>query len=167
MDTMPERETSSKLPHVAPSTGDAGTANPLLDGNLMGGVVNTARLVEHLKESEINLNMRSLDFGNVAIHTAMNHERLSAQISLERSDLVKVLAGEVPALQSKLSQEHGIQATIEVQQQSSAFSGDSSGSQNDTPRSQPGSKVEIAPEIQEIPVTLPATNAGGRLDVRV
>jgi hypothetical protein len=129
--------------------------------------VNTARLVERLKESEINLSLRSADFGDIAIHTAIGHERLSAQISLERDALSKVIAGEIPALQSKLSQEHGIHATIEVQQQGQSFSGQGGQPQSQPGRPQPQFQLGLQREEHETTATLSANNADGRLDIRV
>jgi hypothetical protein len=138
------------------------------DSILPAGAVSNARLIEHLKESQINLNVRSADFGNVSIHTAIDREQLSAQISLERNDLGKALATEAEALQSKLSQEHGIRTTIQVQQQTSSFAGNSGYSQNYAPRSQPpSSSSAVRVESQEVAtIAMPVVEAG-RLDIRV
>jgi len=160
-------EDAGRLPNPPQAATDDGTGNRLPDTVLSGGIVNTARLVERLKESEINLNVRSLDFGNVAIHTAMSHDRLSAQISLERNDLGKALASEIPTLQSKLSQEHGIHATIELQQQSSSFSADSGQSHNYSPRPPQCSTAVPAKEPDEGAISSPPAMANGRLDIRI
>jgi hypothetical protein len=146
---------------------DGGAETSRESGTPASLTVNTARLVERLKESEIRLSLRSADFGDVAIHTAIGHERLSARISLERDALSKVIASEIPALQSKLSQEHGIQATIEVQQHGQSFSG-----QGGQPQSQPGRpQSQFHPGLQreehEAITTLSANNADGHLDIRV
>ena len=132
------------------------------------GVISNAKLIEHLKESEINLNMRSADFGNVAIHSVMSRERLATQISLERNELSKAIANEAPVLQSKLSQEHGIQATIEVQQRGASFSGDSGQSQSHAQRPQQpvaaGVHSEETQESSSSPIPLAMD---GRLDIRI
>lgn len=133
-----------------------------------GWVVNTARLVERLHDSEISLSLRTSDFGNIAVHTAMNHEHLTAQIAVDRNELGRFLASEAPALESRLNQEHGIRATIEVQQQGSSFSGDGGQSQPQ-PQSQRSLSTfagERATPIPDIVVTPPIMAVEGRLDIR-
>ena len=160
---------------AARAQADASVPNPSQATDTQSGnvtpfstTVNTARLVERLRESEISLRLRSADLGDISIRTAVNHERLSAQISLERNDLSKVIAGEIPALQSKLSQEHGIAATIEVQQQAQSFSG-----HGGQPQSQPEptlSPVRTTSERQGQATTVIMTSADvaeGRVDIRV
>ncbi len=166
-ETATNADISAKPPSLGQSSSEDGTLNPLPDSSLTGGVIHTARLVESLKESAINLSVRSVDFGNVDIHTAMNHDRLSAQISLERNDLGNALSHTIPSLQSKLSQEHGIQATIEVQQQTSSFSANSGHSQNHTPRPQRGTTAEPPQNAQASPVLAVPVIADGRIDIRI
>jgi hypothetical protein len=151
---------------VAPSRDAAGSQ--LTDGVAMPMTVNTARLVQRMKESEINLNVRSVDFGNVAIRTAMSHERLSAQISLEHNELGKAIAGDVAGLQSKLSDQHGIQATIEVQAQGQSFAGGGGQTQQQqTWRPQATSSAVVQQESREAALVVPAITADGRVDIRV
>ena len=166
-DTTANADGSTKPPSLGQASPEDATTNPLPDSSLTGGVIHTARLLESLKESAINLSVRSVDFGNVDIHTAMNHDRLSAQISLERNDLGNALSRTIPGLQSKLSQEHGIQATIEVQQQTSSFSANSGQSQNHSPRPQRSLTAEPLQNAQDSPVLAVPVIADGRIDIRI
>ncbi len=166
-DAAANADTSAKPPSLGQSSPEDGTSNPLADSSLTGGVIHTARLVESMKESAINLSVRSVDFGNVDIHTAMEHGRLSAQISLERNDLGNALSRTIPGLQSKLSQEHGIQATIEVQQQTSSFSANSGQSQNHTPRPQRNTAEGPAQNVPDSLVLAVPVIADGRIDIRI
>ena len=166
-DTTANADGSTKPPSLGQASLEDATTNPLPDSSLTGGVIHTARLLESLKESAINLSVRSVDFGNVDIHTAMNHDRLSAQISLERNDLGNALSRTIPGLQSKLSQEHGIQATIEVQQQTSSFSANSGQSQNHSPRPQRTLTAEPLQNAQDSPVLAVPVIADGRIDIRI
>lgn len=143
-----------------------GTGTQIPEGTQLGTTINSARLAERLKQSEINLNLRTLDFGNVSIHTAVNHDRLSAQISLERNDLGKAIASEVPSLESKLKQEHGIQATIEVQQQGHSYPGNGGQSQPQTARPQTVIPSRFEADVPETMINLPTAVADGRLDIR-
>jgi len=133
----------------------------------MSSAVNAAKLTEHLKDSEISLNLRSAEFGNVAIHTAMSHQRLSAQISLEHGDLGKTLEGAVPTLQSKLSQDHGIEATIEVQQQAQSSNGGGGQSNGYAYRPPQPGQLAVGAEPAEPHVTAAAVEEDGHLDVRI
>ena len=161
-DTKPGRG-----PQDAPTTAArAATESQLPDGPVLPVVVNSGRLVQRINESEINLTVRSADFGNVAIHTAMSHERVSAQISLEHIDLGKVIASEVLVLQSKLSQEHGVQASIEVQQQGQSFSGNGGQQQQEWGR-QPTDGPMLRQEPSQTAMVPPAVANDGRLDIRV
>jgi len=138
------------------------------DAAFAGLAINTARLVERLHDSEINLTLRSTDFGNIAVHTSMNHERLTAQIAVDRNELGRFLVGEAPALESRLSREHGISATIEVQQQGQSLSGNGGQSQPQ-PNSQRSPSTlagERATTMPDIVVTPPILAVEGRLDIR-
>ncbi len=139
----------------------------LPDGTALPVTVNTARLVQRIQESEISLNVRSADFGNVAIHTAMSHERVSAQISLEHLDLGKAISSEVSALQSKLSQEHGVQASIEVQQQGQSFFGNGGQPQQQAWRQPTTVAPLVGQQASQADMVPSAVNDDGRLDVRV
>ncbi|HZD31233.1 MAG TPA: hypothetical protein VE779_06185 [Candidatus Angelobacter sp.] len=162
------KATSDFSSQAAGTAAGRDTDDPQLTDNLtMPVTVNAAHLAERMKESEINLSVRSVDFGNVAIHTAMSHERLSAQISLEHNELGKAIAGDVPALQSKLSQEHGIQASIEVQAQGQSFSGSGGQQQQQSWRPQNGGTAMAQQDNHDSAVALPVMVADGRLDIRV
>ena len=166
--SAPDSETSSGRSTSDQQLADGTLETAVPDTALPAGLISNAQLIERLKESEINLNVRSVDFGTVSIRTAMSHDHLSAQISLENHDLGKTLSNAAEALQSKLSQEHGIRATIEVQQQTSSFAGNSGQSQNFVPRSQQHTASSGLPvqETESMPVALAATQ-DGRLDIRI
>ena len=149
------------------TAGRAATESQLPDGPVLPVAVNTGRLLQRIQESEINLNVRSADFGNVAIHTAMSHERVSAQISLEHIDLGKAIASEVQALQSKLSQEHGrTTPSSRCSNRASRFleTGDSNNKRG-------GSSPPMDPVLRQEPTQTamvpPAVLNEGRLDIRV
>ena len=160
-------KSSGNPPETAAVPGHDADETHLPDGAGVPVTVNSARLVERIRDSEMNLNMRSADLGDVAIHTAMSHEHLSAQISLEHADLGKAIAGEVQALQSKLSQEHGIQASIDVQQQGQSFSGNGGQPQQQAWRQQPVAMHIDGQEHNQTDAILPVIVSEGRLDIRV
>jgi tRNA/tmRNA/rRNA uracil-C5-methylase (TrmA/RlmC/RlmD family) len=65
-------------------------------------VINTAKLIQSIGQSEMRVGMRSNEFGNISISTTANKDMISAQISLDHSELAKALASHLPEMQAKL-----------------------------------------------------------------
>src|SRR6185369_1423013 len=85
--------------------------------------LHSARLLESLGQSELRVGMKMGDLGNVEIRTQLHHDQLRAEISVERGDLGRTLAAEMPAVQQKL-RDHDIPlASIVVNHQAAAGSG--------------------------------------------
>jgi len=76
--------------------------------------VNSAQLIQSVHSSEMKLGMQSAEFGNISISTSLNHQALSAQISIDHSDLGKALAVHLPAIEEKLGSAYGVQAKVEL-----------------------------------------------------
>ena len=91
--------------------------------------IQAAKLVERMGQSEIRVGIRDGELGNVDIRTSMSHNNFTAQISVERGDLSRVIAAELPSLHSRLSDQRLPVAQITVQNQSSGMSGDTRGGQ--------------------------------------
>ena len=150
----------ASLPAFPSTTGaDASVSDPT-------NVLNMTRITERLKGTEIKLNLHSADLGDIAIHTAMNHEKLTAQISLDHSDVGKMLADEVPNLQSKLEGQ-GITATIEVRQQTQSFSGEAGHSHSQPYKPQQPPSFPFQEHGIETAVTLAPVVWERRVDIRV
>ena len=164
----PARRSDSKSePTQTPAVPESLGGNGQSPESTIGvGLVNVAHLTEKLRYSGINLNLRTSDLGDVAIHTVLSHDRVSAQIYPDRGDVARMIAVEVATLQARLSQEHGIQAAIEVQQQGRSFSSGSGHSQQHSGRQQPADRGGFVPEITEAAASQAAADAGGGLDVR-
>jgi flagellar hook-length control protein FliK len=67
--------------------------------------------------------MKMGDLGNVEIRTQLHHDQLHAEISVERGDLSRTLAAELPALQQKLHEQDMPLASIVINHQAAAGSG--------------------------------------------
>jgi len=85
-------------------------------------LLHSARLVERIGQTELRVGIQAGEFGNVDIRTSMVRNQFTAQISVERGDLGKVLAAELPSLQNKLSEQRLPMANITLQNQSSGGS---------------------------------------------
>ena len=69
-------------------------------------VINTARLIQNMGQSEMRVGMRSPEFGNISISTSATRDLVSAQISLEHSELARTLAVHLPEMQERLGNTH-------------------------------------------------------------
>jgi flagellar hook-length control protein FliK len=94
-------------------------------------VVHSAKLVERIGEAELRLGIRAGEFGNVDIRTSMVRNQFTAEISVERGELGRVMAAELPGLQSRLSEQRVPVANITVQNHSGS---QSSASEQQKPR---------------------------------
>ncbi len=73
-----------------------------------------ARLIQSVHQSEMKLAVNSAEFGNISISTSVTHQALSAQISLDHSELGRALAAHLPAMEERLGNAYGLQARVEV-----------------------------------------------------
>lgn len=123
-------------------------------------MLHSARLIERIGHTELHLGLQDGDLGRVNIRTSMAHDQITAQISVERGDLGRVLAAELPALQNRLSEQRLPSANIILQNQS----GDGSAGFDQGSR-QSHTKQDIAiPYVSEKdPASLPVT-AGESID---
>jgi hypothetical protein len=64
-------------------------------------VINTAKLIQSMGQSEMRVGMRSDDFGNISISTSATRDLISAQISLDHSELARTLATHLPEMQAR------------------------------------------------------------------
>lgn len=85
--------------------------------------LHSARLLESLGQSELRVGMKMGDLGNIEIRTQLHHDQVRAEISVERGDLSRSLAAEIPALQQKLHEQDMPLASIVINHQAAAGSG--------------------------------------------
>jgi hypothetical protein len=96
-------------------------------------VINTAKLIQNMGQSEMRVGMRSAEFGNISISTSATRDLISAQISLDHTELAKVLTTHLPEMQARLESNQPVDVRIDLngeqsRQSSSAFGDPSSGS---------------------------------------
>ena len=99
----------------------------------------SAQLIQSAGQTEMRLGMRSAEFGNISISTSVSHQAISAQISLDHSELGRALAVHLPAIDEKLGSAYGLHARVEVRDESAASrSAADSGSQGGASQEQTG-----------------------------
>ncbi len=141
--------------------------------------ISSAQLTQSMRSSEMKLGMQSAEFGNISISTSLNHQALSAQISLDHSELGRALAVHLPAIEEKLGSAYGVQAKVELRESNNPSSSNDSGysnsgqqsrehrqSQGGGPTASSGAMLErIAARASFTPVS--TTAAASRLDIRI
>lgn len=135
--------------------------------------VNAAKLIQTMSESEMHVGMRSAEFGDISIRTSISQQQMLAQISVDHSDLSQAILAHVSSVQTKLGNEYGLNASINVNHQGAAFSGDQGqSSQQQQQRGYTTSartgNIAVATEsdIATTPAPVATVLSGNRLDIR-
>lgn len=93
--------------------------------------VNAAKLIQTLSETQMHVGMRSAEFGDISIRTAISQQQMVAQITVDHGDLGRAIAQHLPAAQTKLGDDLGLRAAIEVTQTGTGFSNERGNAQQD------------------------------------
>ncbi len=132
--------------------------------------INTARVIQSMNESEMRVGMHSSEFGGIAIRTTVSQQQVQAQISVDHSELGDAISAHIPSVQTKLGNDLGLHASIEVNQSGSSLSGgQEQSSQRDSKSTVPSnSAVDVTAETAETfyPAIMPAETDAYRLDIR-
>ncbi|MDR3736128.1 MAG: hypothetical protein P4L10_11395 [Acidobacteriaceae bacterium] len=88
-------------------------------------VINAAKLIQSIGQSEMRVGMRSAEFGAISIHTLATRDELSAQISLDHADLAKAITAHLPEMQARLGANQTMDVRIHDSGQNGAMTGGS------------------------------------------
>jgi hypothetical protein len=77
-------------------------------------VINTAKLIQNMGQTEMRVGMRSNEFGNISISTSATRDLISAQISLDHSGLARTLAIHLPEMQARLGGNQAMEVRIDM-----------------------------------------------------
>jgi hypothetical protein len=129
---------TTTAPHLTDVPGDASHFGsqrqgvPSIDAenipSMAKSAISDARLVQTMNESEMRIGLSSNAFGDISIRTSISGHQLVAQISLDHSELSQAISAQVSSVQTKLGDEHGLHASIEISSHSSPQTGDAGGS---------------------------------------
>jgi hypothetical protein len=113
---------TAKTPEIAtPAPAAAPQAMP---------VINTARLIQSMGQSEMRVGMRSTEFGNISISTSSTRDLISAQISLDHGELARTLTAHLPEMQARLGGNQPMDVRIEMNGTSAGQTGTTGGMYN-------------------------------------
>ncbi len=90
-------------------------------------LINSAKLVERLGEAELRIGIRTEQFGNVDIRTSMVRNQFMAEITVERGDLGRVMAAELPILHNRLAEQRVAVGNLSIISNGDGHSGPSEG----------------------------------------
>jgi len=77
-------------------------------------VINTARLIQSIGQTEMRVGLRSNDFGNISISTSATRDLISAQISLDHGELARTLAVHLTEMQTRLGGSQAMDVRIDM-----------------------------------------------------
>ena len=129
--------------------------------------------MQTMGQTEMHVGMRSDEFGNISIRTAISQQQMVAQISVDHNDLGQAIANHVSTVQTKLGEEYGLRASIQVNSQGTPFSGDMGGSSQREAQSygRPPRKMTIEPLVlaeSSGALGVPVSSMGGTgLEIRI
>lgn len=146
----------------APTPGEPAAGYPT-------SLVQSAKLVQRIGESELRLGIRAGEFGSVDIRTSMVRNQFTAEISVERGELGRVMAAELPSLQSRLTEQGVPVASVTVQHHTGS---PSTASDQQNPRGgqqQYAANLASAREEGPTPALVPfdGTAPASRLDIHM
>ncbi|MGD0938466.1 MAG: hypothetical protein ABR905_02055 [Terracidiphilus sp.] len=171
--------TSGEAGGVAAKTTDRSTVQGSTTLPQAAPVINTAKLVQSMGQSEMRVGMRSNEFGNISISTSAIRDQVSAQISVEHGELAKTLVAHLPEMQARLGSSQPVDVRIDMNgaatgQGTGNFGGTSNGSagqprgdRQPTGNMTAGQSGNGAVEQQFSPVVATAPSGYARLDIRV
>lgn len=141
----PQAQSATALAGHLESTSSGPAMGSLPDGQTLHAptqvqeLINTARLIQNLHQSQIHVGIHSADFGNISIETSVSRSSLSAQISLDHPELAKVIADSIPQIHETLGPNQHLDIRIATSGQSNStldsHSGGSNGNSQDAWRS--------------------------------
>ncbi len=157
----------------------AAVATPSASSEHLSTVVNSAKLMQSISQSEMRVGMRTAEFGDISIRTSAGRDSISAQISLGHDDLAKTLTAHMPEMQTRLTTGEVVDVHIQSDSQTGSFTGGQSGAnhsgaqsqQQDSGSSRPSAFNSYSSErssFAAMPASMVASIAGNsnRLDIR-
>ncbi|MGA2671881.1 MAG: hypothetical protein ABSE99_01525 [Terracidiphilus sp.] len=99
--------------HAAAKTPDASAAASVPVAQALP-VINTAKLIQSMGQTEMRVGMRSTEFGSISISTSATKDLITAQISLDHGELAKTLAASLPEMQARLGSSQAMDVRIDM-----------------------------------------------------
>jgi flagellar hook-length control protein FliK len=137
---------------LAPSA--APTAPSAENASAAPAVIQSARVLERMGQSEMRLGLNSNNFGSIELHTRVNQDQVGASIATSHTGLRAAMIAEIPSLERAIAQHQlkldSLNLEARAGEQNSG-NGASAGNQS------PGSSRQPAGEVSEFGDDMAAT----------
>jgi hypothetical protein len=159
-------------------TVDAASKQSDVDEAVTPSSINASNLMQTMGDTQMRVGMHSSEFGDISIRTTVSQQQVTAQISLDHAGLSQAISSHVASVQSKIGNDYGLHASIEVNSQggsSSSQSGQPGQSGQSQPREQKAFMSSVQAESTTVPIeadvglssgALVSASNGYRLDIR-
>jgi hypothetical protein len=107
--------------HAAKTSSTAAPATIVLPQ--AASVINTAKLIQSIGQTEMRVGLRSNDFGNISISTSATRDLISAQISLDHGELARTLAVHLSEMQARFGGAQVMDVRIDMNGQATGQGG--------------------------------------------
>ena len=97
-DTADAKDAKPQAASAAP------TSTPAENAPAPPAVIQSARVLERMGQSEIRLGLNSNNFGSIELHTRVNQDRVGASIATSHTDLRAAMMAEMPSLERAMAQ---------------------------------------------------------------
>ena len=164
-------DSTDSTPHRSDESANLLSEQMNAAGNGATSGINTARLIQSMSETEMRVGMHSTEFGDISIRTMVSQQQMQAQISVDHSELSNAISAHIPSIQTKLDNQYGLHASIEVSHGGASFSGGrGQSSQKDQRAFIPSAQLEgtaPASETDRLVLRVPSIAVvSDRLDIR-
>jgi hypothetical protein len=113
--TLPLQTTPTLVGVAAHATKTSDTAAPAASVLPQPApVINSAKLIQSIGQSEMRVGLRSNDFGNISISTSATRDSISAQILLDHGELARTLAAHLPEMQARFGGAQAMDVRIDL-----------------------------------------------------
>jgi hypothetical protein len=115
--------------HAAKTSDTAAPATIVLPQ--AASVINSAKLIQSIGQTEMRVGLRSNDFGNISISTSATRDLISAQISLDHGELARTLAVHLPEMQARFGGAQAMDVRIDMNGQATGQGAGTAASMSD------------------------------------
>lgn len=146
---------------------DPSTSSAVADS--LPGAIHSAKLVAQAGQSELRVGLQAGEFGNVNIRTTIAHSQVTAEISVEHSELRNLLAVELPHLESKLAAQSMQPANLVLNSYMGGGSGNSRHAYQQNANAAPGTSFRQGepPVLPGVTTSVEPLASSSQLDVHV
>ena len=156
-DAKPQAPSATPSPSPAEST----AAAPAL--------IQSARVLERMGQSEMRLGLNSGNFGAIELHTHVNQDQVGASIATSHAELRAAMMAEMPSLEHAIAQHQLKLDSFNLDSRTSAQnggSGDAAGNQSPRGWTRPGTEVsefndDMAAQESSLPQAWAAPHSSG------